>query len=150
MSIKISVTGDKGQVSGILQKLFTRDKCEIAESLTMCDVLVAHGESSTKANHARAVVVNSDDKGAFSCTEGARMVITYGFNSRACVTASSVSKDSMQVCVQRSLPCVNGNVLEQQEFSLPLSNGDDPEAVLAATTAALVCGLTPNKISEEN
>ena len=150
MGMNISVAGDFGEVKQALRRLLSKEKCEIASSfIDTCDILVAHGAGNSYNANPRAVVVNSDDKSALGSAVNAEMMVTYGFNSRACVTASSVTDDCMQVCVQRSLPCINGGVLEQQEFSLPLVNGEDPETALAAVTAALVSGLLPNDISKQ-
>ena len=161
MGINISVTGDKGEVKNTLRKLFAKDKYEfsvpfVGEGILAyskfnqpreCDILVAHASSSSNVVPAHIAVVNSDDATAILSANRAQTIITYGFNNQACVTASGLSQDTMQVCIQRSLPCVNGKVIEQQEFALPLGLGEDPAAALAATAAALISGVEPGELA---
>jgi len=161
MGINISVTGDSGEVSSTLRKLFARDKYEfsapfVGEGVVAyskfnqpreCDILVAHTSASSSVIPAHIAVVNSDDATAILSANRAQTIITYGFNERACVTASGLSADAMQVCIQRSLPCVNGKVIEQQEFALPLGSGEDPAAALAAAAAALISGVEPEELA---
>ena len=44
-------------------------------------------------------------------------IITYGFNSKSTITMSSVTEDSIQICVQRNILSYT-NEIEQQEISL--------------------------------
>ncbi len=44
-------------------------------------------------------------------------IITYGFNSKSTITMSSVTEDSIQICVQRNI-LSKQNEIEQQEISL--------------------------------
>lgn len=98
------------------------------------------------------IVVNSDEKNIFKTIKNSgNLVITYGLNNKACVTASSITDTDVVCCIQRSLPTISGGILEQQEFavrqddnenSVTYDNGDDGRSgvysVLAAVTAALV------------
>lgn len=43
-------------------------------------------------------------------------VITFGFNHKSTVTASSTELENIMICVQRSIKCVNGKVIEPQEI----------------------------------
>ena len=67
-------------------------------------------------------------------------IVTFGFNSRACVTASSIADGNIQVCIQRSMLTLNGDVLQEQEFPVSMPSRD-PSAVLAVCACALLCGL---------
>jgi hypothetical protein len=146
-NIKVAVAGDGGQVGGVLHKMLGSGGCEFAGDNDV-DVLVAHGRGKRagRAHKSRIVVANSDTHGALGNVAEAEAVVTYGFNTRACVTASSVADGVMQVCVQRSLPKINGGYIERQEFHVPLADGEEPEAVLAGAAAALVCGVEPNAL----
>jgi hypothetical protein len=67
------------------------------------------------------VIINSDEKDIFKMiknTGGVPSVVTYGINSRASVTVSSISESRVVCCVQRALPTFGGGVTEQQEFSV--------------------------------
>jgi len=80
------------------------------------------------------LVVNADDKAIFPylSPSNARL-ITYGFNNKACITASSVTDDSLHICIQRAFTALDGAERDPQEFSanvgqVPVS----PEATLGA------------------
>lgn len=45
-------------------------------------------------------------------------VITYGFNLKATVTASSITEDEMLVCIQRNIIDMNNNKFEPQEINI--------------------------------
>lgn len=44
-------------------------------------------------------------------------VITFGFNTKSTITASSV-EDDILICIQRNLKDINNNVIEQQEIKI--------------------------------
>jgi hypothetical protein len=89
----------------------------------------------------RLALVNTDD---IDLTKNLRIrktgIITYGFNSRASVTVSSVSDNGLTVCVQRAIPTISGAKIEQQEFNmrLDLTRVDNISHMLAAVTAGLI------------
>ncbi|MDR1000731.1 MAG: hypothetical protein LBL96_08040 [Clostridiales bacterium] len=69
------------------------------------------------------------------------LIITYGFNSKVCVTASSMAGRQAQICVQRDIPTLRGKV-EQQEFPVNINPMMvRPPDILAAVAAALVAGV---------
>ncbi|MCL1845816.1 MAG: hypothetical protein FWF77_07925 [Defluviitaleaceae bacterium] len=89
------------------------------------------------------LIVNSDDKKIFSMLESLpknfSRLITYGFNNRACITASSVTQDGVQVCVQRGFCGIDGTEREPHEFSARTS-GENSMSVLGAAAAwAVLC-----------
>ena len=45
-------------------------------------------------------------------------VITYGFNSKATVTASSITEEEMLVCIQRNIVDMYNNKFETQEIKI--------------------------------
>lgn len=49
-------------------------------------------------------------------------IITYGFNSKSTITASSISNDEALICLQRGITDANGNKIEPQEVSVKCSN----------------------------
>ncbi|MDR1539610.1 MAG: hypothetical protein LBU32_16745 [Clostridiales bacterium] len=111
------------------------------------DVLVAVERSSAALEYISGVgdksifIMNPDHKDILKCAPGNHgLVITYGFNSKVCVTASSVMDNEMQICIQRDLPTLSGKQLEQQEFAVFVNTEDrSPEHLLAAVTALLAC-----------
>jgi UDP-N-acetylmuramate-alanine ligase len=85
------------------------------------------------------LLVNADDPRGFSHLAGCKaQIVTYGMNSKACITASSIGDDSMQICIQRVLPSTSGREILPQEFAVALPQGTDPMAALAATAAKII------------
>ncbi len=80
-------------------------------------------------------VINSDKR--YKLPKDCGLIVSYGFNSKACVTASSITDSDMLICVQRRVPTLSGGFLLQQEFPVSLV-GHNPEYMLAAVTALLV------------
>jgi hypothetical protein len=86
------------------------------------------------------MVVNADDKAIFPLISHCEAtLITYGFNAKACITASSVAEDGIQVCVQRAFTGINGTTCFPQEFFAKADG--NCEDVLAAAAALVVCGM---------
>ena len=64
------------------------------------------------------IILNSDLKINLNFFKDVNLrVITYGFNSKATITISSNTEDSIQICVQRNILNKKHNI-EQQEISL--------------------------------
>ncbi|GHV40378.1 hypothetical protein FACS189490_05440 [Clostridia bacterium] len=106
-----------------------------------------------------AAVVNTDDKSIVSrLTMADTETVTYGFNSKASVTASSVIDDKILFCVQRSFLTLSKKTVIQQEFSVSSLlftewfGGDcsliAQNAVLPVVTAALIADVSANEIAE--
>lgn len=70
-----------------------------------------------------------------------RGIITYGFNSKASVTASSVTDGTMQVCIQRGFKTLGERFYEPQEFKVSCPTEVNPLNVLGAVTACAVCDI---------
>ena len=57
-------------------------------------------------------------------------VITYGFNTKASITASSVEEEQVMVCLQRSMKTKQQKEIEPQEIKMPkLENVSDTMGV---------------------
>ena len=64
------------------------------------------------------LIINEDIDMAISLLNDVNSnIITYGFNSKSTITMSSVTEDSIQICVQRNI-LSKQNEIEQQEISL--------------------------------
>ncbi|MCL2187821.1 MAG: hypothetical protein FWC16_02175 [Defluviitaleaceae bacterium] len=69
------------------------------------------------------LIINADDAEIFPALgQTQAKVITYGFNPRACITASSVTEDGLQVCIQRAFVDLEGVERAPQEFSAPVTS----------------------------
>lgn len=108
------------------------------------DLLVINNlpEEEAELPYGRFLIVNSDEKPVLKRLnkENAENVITYGFNNKACVTASSVGDKAFSFCVQRAFSTFSGNTVVQQEFTvnIPPKSPNDIYAVLAAVTTAII------------
>ncbi|MGI6669549.1 MAG: Mur ligase family protein [Acetivibrionales bacterium] len=96
-------------------------------------------------------IVNVDDSQLIDLLQGMRhRFITYGFNTKASVTTSSVGdtvfKDGFICCLQRPVSTRGGKIIEPQEYKLHLDAGEfDSHNVLAAASFAIVNGIDLNK-----
>ncbi len=67
------------------------------------------------------LVVNSDIANNLNILDNLELtVITYGFNSKATITASSVTEDTMLLCVQRNMQDRQHHTIEAQEISIDI------------------------------
>lgn len=63
------------------------------------------------------LIVNADEEINLSLIEDMNLnVITYGFNSKSTITASSVKEDNVMLCVQRNIQNANEEKIEPQEI----------------------------------
>lgn len=99
-------------------------------------------------NEKGIIILNIDDKNNIKLIKGLNSVfITYGFDTKSSVTASSVQEieyfDEIQYCIQRTIPTLLGDKIEQQEFRTIINHFRfaDTCKILAAISAALICGL---------
>lgn len=102
----------------------------------------------SKLKEKDAAVVNVDDEKSLLIMKGVKThVITYGFNPKASITASSVgeitSGAEIICCLQRNITAKNGRVIEPQEFPvfLPDYARDSIYDALSAVSFAILCGI---------
>lgn len=97
-------------------------------------------------------IVNVDDNELIRLLQGMKhRFITYGFNTKASVTTSSIgdsmSKEGFICCLQRSIPTRGGEIIEPQEYKLNLDASEfDSHNVLAAASFAIVNGIDLNHL----
>ncbi|NJD02360.1 MAG: glutamate ligase [Ruminiclostridium sp.] len=98
-------------------------------------------------------IVNVDDSELIKMFQGMKHnVVTYGFNTKASVTTSSIGdilfKDGFICCQQEPISARNGTLMEPQEYKLKLDAGElDIHEVLAAASFAIVNGVDLNNMS---
>lgn len=99
-------------------------------------------------------IVNVDDSDMIKLLNGKMYkVITYGFNTKASITTSSIGdrvyKDGFICCLQRSISTRGGKIIEPQEYKIRLDAGDlDSHNLLAAASFAIVNGIDLNSVDE--
>lgn len=101
---------------------------------------ISHAVSQLSEND--FLLVNADEKEIFTAiVPCSARLITFGFNAKVCVTASSVTDNAVQICVQRGFISAGGRPHEAQEFSVSNTGGEDAASVLGAVTACMVCDI---------
>ena len=88
--------------------------------------------------NAEYLIINSDINVKIDLIENLDLkVITYGFNSKSTVTASSVTEEEMLICVQRNIINIKGKKIEPQEINIEkdimLDNYDNMYIMCLAT-----------------
>lgn len=63
-------------------------------------------------------------------------IITFGFNLKATVTASSVTQDSSLICVTKEIETIKNRIIELQEIKI--DRVEDVEAIMAVVTTLLL------------
>lgn len=83
------------------------------------------------------IIVNSDIQTNLKILEDVEAsIITYGFNSKATITASSVSDDEVLLCIQRNITTKKGKVIEPQEINVDMI--ENTNATLAVESVLLI------------
>lgn len=68
-------------------------------------------------SNASITVINADIKENLGVLDNLKgTVITYGFNSKATITASSVNESNISICVQRVIENIEGKKIEPIEY----------------------------------
>ena len=85
------------------------------------------------------LIINSDIENNLNILENIKAtVITYGFNSKATITASSVSEEEMMICIQRALEDKNSKIIEPQEIKTSIT--ENTNCTMAVASLLLIYG----------
>lgn len=92
---------------------------------------------------AKYLVVNADEEINLNLLQETNgKVITYGFNSKSTITASSVKEDGVLLCVQRNIENLEGENIELQEFNINKTISKIPtNIVMGLATVLLLYGI---------
>ena len=101
------------------------------------------GHAAPQPKPGDCVIINADAANWPAIASGAGHTLTYGFNHRASITASSVMDGSVQVCIQRGFRSASQKNLLPQEFRVTCPSQADPLHVLGAAAACAFCDLIP-------
>ncbi|MBE7040776.1 MAG: hypothetical protein E7400_02280 [Ruminococcaceae bacterium] len=118
------------------------------DSQKSCDVLLLHHYCPPPCAD-YITLLNADAK-ITPPTGKKSLVITYGLNPLATVTASSVSTDgektSFLCCLQRSIVTLKGKVIEPQEFPVTFpGNSQDLSSMMGFVCLGLVLSFSPDE-----
>ena len=84
---------------------------------------------------AKYVVINTDIIKNLNILEDLELtVITYGFNSKATITASSVTDESSLICLQRTISNIYAQKIEMQEIKIGETQDINASMAIVATT----------------
>jgi len=138
---RIGVSGDTAglwaELERITQSRGASYKVSGFDPLTRYDILLFHEKPADfHASSTNILLLNSDEPAIADVTERvkANLVISYGFNSKASITASSIDRGSCCVCVQRGFRTITGEPQERQEFTVTTGS---PHLTLAAVSVGL-------------
>ena len=67
--------------------------------------------------NSKYIIINSDAVKILNEINNSRM-ITYGLNRNAMITASSISSESVLICIQNKIENCEGRMIEEQEVSV--------------------------------
>ena len=68
-------------------------------------------------------ILNSDLKENLNLLENLDLkIITYGYNQKATITASSVDENKMMICLQRGIENIKQKKIEPQEIEIEVTN----------------------------
>lgn len=70
-------------------------------------------------SNTKYLILNSDIEKPLKIVENIDItIITYGFNSKATITASSVNENEILLCIQRNILNLNKKLIEPQEINI--------------------------------
>lgn len=93
-------------ICGINQKVFKKD--EILKKII---------------SNVKFLIINSDINRHLDILSNLNVVvISFGFNQKSSVTASSVNEDNILVCIQRNMKDINDKTIEPQEIRVEVEN----------------------------
>jgi len=130
----VGVISDNKEIANVFKKEFDKSRAEIINldlknienfknvkfNLVLISNLEKYKKNSTFkkiVSNSNIAVVNTDNKKNLEILENLKgTVITYGFNQKATITASSVEDSNISICVQRVIENVNGEKIEPIEY----------------------------------
>jgi len=126
-------------------------KAEDAQARAPFDILLIDTAACPLYAAGRTTMLSTDARHSspalHTLPQGHR-IVSYGFNGKSCITASSLRGEQLLVCLQRSFPCADGRMAEPMEFAVRrTTNGPDAQLLLTAIAAALCGGIHPDTIS---
>lgn len=90
-------------------------------------------------SNAKYVILNSDiEMDVELFTNLSLTVLTYGFNSKATFTVSSVTENTIIICLQRIILNKKGGMIEPQEYQMENSKNTEKYAIIAASIVSII------------
>lgn len=90
-------------------------------------------------SNAKYVILNSDiEMDVELFTNLSLTVLTYGFNSKATFTVSSVTENTIIICLQRIILNKKGGMIEPQEYQMENSKNTEKYAIIASSIVNII------------
>ena len=87
------------------------------------------------------LIFNTDIKENMELLENLTLnLITYGFNSKATITTSSVEEQKMLICLQRGIKNVQGGIIEPQEIEIQTNQEVNSYALMEFISLKVLLG----------
>lgn len=91
--------------------------------------------------NSKYLIIQSDIQDKLNFIEDKSInVITFGFNHKSTVTASSTELENMMLCIQRSIKSVKGKIIEPQEI-LVNTNSEDINMIMGIAILGILYDL---------
>lgn len=163
--VSVTVSEEEDIISALLQnfltakgEVFVKEKSVSGlsrfllwpDTKTSCNVLLLHKPLEVSQSPYDITLLNADLK--ITPPDKNSLIITYGLNSLATITASSMNNDLEKThffcCLQRSIVSLSGNVIDPQEMSviLPEVIRDDSSAIAFVALLLLLSFTTEDLI----
>lgn len=117
----------------VIGKTITHNKKQMREIAKKAKYLIFNAD----------ITVNSDLLDNFNT-----QLITYGFNSKATITTSSVEDNKIMVCLQRALQNLQGERIEPQELEMKISEEIHSYEVMELISLLLLYQPLMSKVSK--
>lgn len=97
----------------------------------------------TMIKKAKYLVMNTDEEINLDLMDQLSLkVITYGFNTKSTVTASSVNEDSILICIQRTIEGEESEKIEPQEILVDNnSSNNNTNIIIGLATILVIYGV---------
>lgn len=161
--ITVGIIDSKNEIKGIIGDILKKQNIPMGESCEdeksryvflkapfekKCDIIIDADGGMTEENECCIYMYNSDEKIKRAAKNA--LVISYGLNSLATVTASSIDEEGeslcFQYCLQREIVGFSGKKTEPQEFPVRFGRGISIRTALAVVTFMILCGLTAHDL----
>lgn len=128
--------------------IFTKENIENLKNIKFETILILSNNEEVLSKReivkniikkAKYLVINFDEEINLDLLENMDLnVITFGFNSKSTITASSVRDDGILLCLQRNMVLINENKIEPQEISIRKVEQKLPTNIMLGIAALLL------------
>ncbi len=93
------------------------------------------------------ILINNDNKILCPKFNNTKNIINYGFSFDSDITLSSTLENTIQFCIQKSLPTLYGEIVEPKEFSLLLPKDiQNIYSILPVVSALILSGISKDNL----